>query len=437
MQQYFVEQAETYDEACLKVKEKYGDRAAISLRKTIQLRGGLFGMLFPKEGVEVTGLVPPSFGNQGTGRQFFNSGEYAYSGLKLPPQYANSVQGIMGENGKNTGDFETEKRKVLAAAGKPDTTILQVLNEVRDIKEKLDSQALAPLMDTHPCFQRLEEILTLNDFSPSYREHIFSRIKKEFSLDSLDDFDAVQDKVLEWIGESILVSREDGFHTIPRVIVIVGPTGVGKTTTIAKLAANFGIDNIGRKIRQLVLITIDAFRIGAKQQLEAYGNILEFPCFAVEDFDELKRTIAVNSDGTDIILIDTIGKSPRDMVKLGEMKQLLDACGSLAEVHLAVTAATKYSDMSEILRQFEPFNYRSVIVTKLDETLRTGNIISVLAEKGKSVSYITNGQRVPADIQKATVMHFLTNLEGFKVNRIALEEKFSGDDSDKLQRWNS
>jgi flagellar biosynthesis protein FlhF len=218
-------------------------------------------------------------------------------------------------------------------------------------------------------------------------------------------------------------------------MVLVGPTGVGKTTTIAKLAANFGIDHNGRRMRQIVLVTIDAFRIGAKEQLKTYSEILGSPCFVADDYEELKKTIAVHSEGTDLFLIDTIGKSPRDMVKLGEMKQLLDACGSLAEIHLAVAATTKPSDIREILQHFEPFNYRSVIITKLDETIRLGNVISALSEKGKSVSFITNGQHVPDDMMKASVIQFLINLEGFRVNRIKLEERFPGGGKDQTRQW--
>jgi flagellar biosynthesis protein FlhF len=168
--------------------------------------------------------------------------------------------------------------------------------------------------------------------------------------------------------------------------------------------------------------------------MESYGKILNFPYFAVEDYMDLKKTLALNSEA-DLILIDTIGKSPRDMVKLGEMKQLLDACGSFAEVHLALSAATKTSDIKEILRQFEPFNYRAVIVTKLDETIRTGNVISALAEARKPVSYITNGQKVPTDIRKASVVQFLINLEGFKVDRARIEEKFPEDKFGQIQQW--
>jgi flagellar biosynthesis protein FlhF len=331
-------------------------------------------------------------------------------------------------------DFEEEKKKVLAVAKPGDQTIQLVLNEVRNIKEKIEKQTLPGRQDEHPSIDRIEEILVLNDFSSSYRENIRNRIKKEFSLEDLNNYDAVQDKVLEWIGESISIYQDAKFNRRPRNMILVGPTGVGKTTTIAKLAAGLGIDANGQHIQRIALITIDAFRIGAKQQMESYGKILCFPCFAVEDYMELKKTIALNSEA-DIILIDTIGKSPRDMVKLGEMKQLLDACGSFAEVHLTLSAATKTSDIKEILRQFEPFNYRAVIVTKLDETIRTGNVISSLAEAGKSISYITNGQKVPSDIRKASVVQFLINLEGFKVDRVKIGERFPEDESGQIQQW--
>jgi flagellar biosynthesis protein FlhF len=153
----------------------------------------------------------------------------------------------------------------------------------------------------------------------------------------------------------------------------------------------------------------------------------------VEDYDDLKKTIAQYSEGTDLILIDTIGKSPRDSANLGQMKQLLDACGTQAELYLAVAATTKSSDLKEIIRQFEPFNYRSVFVTKLDETIRVGNVISALSDLGKSVSYITDGQKVPSNIQKATAVRFLINLEGFQVNRAKIEARFPTDESELIQ----
>jgi flagellar biosynthesis protein FlhF len=103
---------------------------------------------------------------------------------------------------------------------------------------------------------------------------------------------------------------------------------------------------------------------------------------------------------------------------------VLAACGSKAETHLALSATTKASDMVQIMRQFEPFDYKAVVITKLDETNRIGNAISALAERGKPISYVTNGQSVPQNIERARVTRFLMNLEGFRVDRPRLEARY-------------
>ena len=472
-QQYFIEKALTFEEAERKAHEKYGDRLTILMHETVKIPRGPFKlgykifipalsmgtfailfaifsklsplvgvgvgvivaiiilMLFPKdfsqEGVQITGIIPRS---------------RPAPHEQVPPALTREMAAKEGKSihGTKPLDFAEEKEKVLAlvGAGKDNNTLKEVLAEVRTIKEKLDSQGTSRGVNNageeHPTISRIDEILILNDFSSSYRKNLLERARKEFSLDALNNYDAVQDKVLEWIGEGLKIYEAGKFRIRPRIMVLVGPTGVGKTTTVVKLAGNFGIEK-GRHKRKIALVTIDAYRIKAKEQLEAYCEIMEFPCFSADDYDELKKIIAVNSDKTDLILIDTIGKSPRDMARLGEMKMLLDACGSLAEVHLAIAATTKPSDIEEILKTFEPFNYRSVIITKMDETIRTGNIISVLSEKAKSVSFITNGQEVPTDIRNASVIQFLINLEGFKVNRVKLEEKFPDRGNELMQQW--
>jgi flagellar biosynthesis protein FlhF len=334
---------------------------------------------------------------------------------------------------RKPSDLEEEKKKFLAAANKNDPTLQMVLSEVRTIKEKIDAGAAARTNSVeHASIGRISELLGINDFSPSYSRDIIERIKKDFSLEALDNFDALQEKVVDWIGESLKIHKEGGFQTRPRIMVLVGPTGVGKTTTIAKLAAVYGLGG-GSRPYSVRMITIDNYRIAARKQIETYGDIMGIPVSCVETFDDLRKTIALYSEDVDIILVDTIGKSPRDNIKLAEMKQLLSACGSHAEVHLAMAATTKSSDIREILQQFEPFNYRSIIVTKLDETIRVGNVISALTEKGKSVSFITDGQRVPQDIVPASVVRFLINLEGFKIDRRRIDERFPRDGTDTIQ----
>jgi flagellar biosynthesis protein FlhF len=417
MQQYFIEQAASYAEAERKAREKYGDNLTILMHESVKIPGG-FLKLFSKEGVKLTGIIP----SRKSGVQYLPSQLYK----EQPPK----------EKPHQTLDFAEEKEKVLAlASAGRDNAIKEVLAEVRMIKERIENSGMSGSREEHPTLNRIDDILILNDFSASYRKALLEKARKEISLDGLNNYQAVQDKVLEWIGESIKIYDAGKFNTRPRIMILVGPTGEGKTTTVAKLAANFGIDENARQIRNVKLISIDAYKIGAKEQLEKLGACMGVPCFFATNYDEMKKTIALNSGGTDLFLIDTIGRPHRDMVLLGEMKQILDACGTLTDVHLVLAATTKFSDVNDILRDFEAFNYKSVIVTKMDETIRTGNIISSLSERAKPISYITTGQKIPTDIRKASVIQFLTNLEGFKVNRIKFDEKFPDKGKDQMQEW--
>ncbi|MDR2020238.1 MAG: AAA family ATPase [Treponema sp.] len=386
------------------------------IQKTVPVRGGFLN-LFSREGIEMTGIV---------------------SGAQ-PGRNPASRTAARKPVDLNSAELDEVKKKIIAAAGKSDPTLQMLLSEVRTIKEKIDSVSVSagtgtpPAFQDHPTLTRIGDILNQNDFTPHYRTNIMDRVRREFSLEALEDFKAVEEKVIEWIGESIRIYGEDRYQRKPRIVVLVGPTGVGKTTTIAKLAAAYMLGEIGKRPLSVRMITIDNFRIGAKQQIERFGLIMEIPVLSAQSFRELKEVIALNSENADVILIDTIGKSPRSSVELAEMKELLDACGTGAEFHLALSATTKSSDITEILRQYEPFGYRSVIITKMDETIRLGNVISALSDKGKCISYITEGQQVPKDIQKAEVMRFLINLEGFTVDRTKFESIFPADESELIQ----
>ncbi|MDR2245998.1 MAG: flagellar biosynthesis protein FlhF [Treponema sp.] len=413
---YFTEQAPTYTQCMEKIRSKYGDGAKVMIKKTVPIRGGFLN-LFSREGVEMSGIVSGS-----------------------QPRYNLATQtAVRKPIDLNSAELDEEKKKLIAAAGKNDPTLQMLLSEVRTIKEKIDSVSVSAGAGTvsafqdHPTLTRIENILNQNDFTPRYRTNIMDRVRREFSLEALEDFKAVEEKVVEWIGEGIRIYREDQYQRKPRIVVLVGPTGVGKTTTIAKLAAAYMLGEIGKRPLSVRMITIDNFRIGAEQQIERYGLIMGIPVVSAQSFRELKEVVAMNSENADLILIDTIGKSPRSSVELAEMKEMLNACGTGAEFHLVLSATTKSSDITEVLKQYEPFGYRSVIITKIDETIRLGNVISALSDSGKCISYITEGQQVPKDIQKAETMRFLINLEGFTVDRMKFESIFPADESEHIQ----
>ncbi len=369
---YFSEQGLTYAEAIEKVKSKYGENIRILSHKTIMI-GGFMGF-FKREGVQIDGYISQD-----------------------PFQ-------------KKNPRLEEEKEKILQAA-KGGTTLNEVLKTVNEIKNRLD-EGSSRNEGQHETINRVEKILMKNDFSFSYITFISEKIKKNIPLDDLDNFNFVLKKVREWIRETLIIYPDKAPLTTPRIFILVGPTGVGKTTTIAKLAA---INALGIQTKPLSvrIITIDNYRIGARKQIETYGEIMSVPVASAENFDQLRKYIALYSQDVDLVLIDTIGKSPHDYKKLAEMKELLDACGTTAEVHLALSAITKVSDIFEIMQQFESFKYNSIVVTKLDETCHAGNIISALYETRKPVSYITTGQNVPYDIKYATEELFLEHLGEF------------------------
>ena len=373
--QYFTEQAPTHREAIERIKEQYGQQARILTHKRVKL-GGFLGM-FQKEGVEVTGFVADQPG---------------------------------GKSGLNVDE---EKRKILENL-KGDNKVLEtLLEEVKVIKENvMGGGQPQPENNLHPTLKKIQTLLQKNDFTPAYVRGMLAKCRRNFSLDELEEYEVVESKVLGWVKESIPIFVPEETETKPKVSILVGPTGVGKTTTIAKLAAVFGIVTKYEKAVSVRMLTADNYRIGAKKQLETYGDIMGIPVAGIETYQDFKKKLAIFSDA-DLILVDTTGKSPRNHKGLAEMQEILDACGSQAEVHLTISATTKVSDMEEVMRQFEPFKYSSVILTKLDETVHIGNLISVLAEKQKPLSFLTFGQGVPQDIEKAAADRMMKYLEGF------------------------
>ena len=182
----------------------------------------------------------------------------------------------------------------------------------------------------------------------------------------------------------------------PRIIALVGPTGVGKTTTTAKLAAMYAL-NRGNKV---ALVTMDIFRVGAVEQLKTYTKIMGIPLEVASAPKELERAVDRHSD-CDLILIDTAGRSHKDADKLEEMKGFLETTIQ-ADIYLCLSATTKDRELEEILNRFSIFPISKVVFTKLDECESVGCIVNLLLKANLQIAYFTTGQRVPEDIEVAT-----------------------------------
>jgi len=181
----------------------------------------------------------------------------------------------------------------------------------------------------------------------------------------------------------------------PRIVALIGPTGVGKTTTIGKLAAGFSIVDK----RKVALITADTYRVAAVEQLKTFGEIIGVPVEVVMTPSGLSEALELHMD-KDLIFIDTAGRSPNHELHMSELRAFLDKAKPDFTM-LVMSATTQFSDQLQIYQRFEALTTH-LIFTKLDETLSAGSIINLLGQTTLPTAYLTNGQNVPDDIDAAT-----------------------------------
>ncbi len=205
-----------------------------------------------------------------------------------------------------------------------------------------------------------------------------------------------QDRLKEFYSDAVqsLVRVTGPFHcaTKQRRIALVGPTGVGKTTTIAKLAANLLLQGGIR----IALVTIDTYRIAAVEQLKIYGELMNVPVEVVLTPEQLQEVFARHQD-KDLILIDTAGRSPKDDESLAELNTFLGPESGI-ENHLVLAASTRDSELQSTVGNFGCLPLHSLVFTKLDECDQRGSLLNVPLHQDLPLSYLTNGQRVPEDL---------------------------------------
>ena len=408
----------TYEECKEKLFAQYGKNFRI-INKVTDFRPGGFLYLKKKPVTIVTYTVnhQKSYSPE-EGRSSFQSYSSYQSSYSEEEQLQKNREAILQMQGSN--NVMVSKK------------IDEMNNSIEALKQEMSQQMqqlAASTQDKHESIKKIEEMLEQNEFSFSFINMIEEKIRNDFSLEQLDNFDLVERRVVDWIGESITIARDMTFRP-PHVFIIVGPTGVGKTTTLVKLAAQFVknyAENHDGKRPDICFITTDTMRVGAMEQLERWGKHMGSQVYKAERTEDLKILYDENRANKDAIFIDTSGFSPNDATHIAQMKLLLEVPGMNPDIYLAFTAGTKARDLQNIMQNYEPFGYKSVIVTKCDESEQFGNVISVMYDKHKAISYITHGQVASRDISKANVIDFLIRLENFKVDRVHIEDKF-GDD---------
>lgn len=276
-------------------------------------------------------------------------------------------------------------------------TVSAVVSAVAPTLSASNSAAhFATLMDTNISrFPELHARLTDGGVSSSLAHEL---------LDALPDFDAWSEEAQAPLAASALrdlIARRVGcsgpIQLTPgtlKAVALIGPTGVGKTTTIAKLAAHFAL--VEKK--RVALLTMDTYRIAAVEQLKIYSQILDIPVGVAYSQAEVAPVIAQYAD-YDLLLIDTAGRSQKNIMQVGELKSLLETVG--CETHLVLSAQTKERDMIEAAQRFAAARVDSIIFSKLDETDSYGTLLNVADRTGIPLSYLTMGQKVPEDLEPA------------------------------------
>ena len=268
--------------------------------------------------------------------------------------------------------------------------------EFREMKEMLDT-----FFDTMG-FQRKEKLsgallkiyhhMVSIGVSRSRAFLLVSTLNRNLPTVDLQDEEGLYRVAEKLLARSIGLSYRSAERK--RICAFVGPTGAGKTTTLAKIAARSALEE---KLK-VGLITTDTYRIAAVEQLKTYARIMEIPIEVVPDKTAFRRALAKLSD-RDLVLVDTPGKSsvePGYIDKLRDLFQLENP----VETNLLLPLTSSQDNLAENLARFKPVGYQSIIFTKLDESRHFGMIYNVIDQERKPVSYVTNGQNVPLDIEK-------------------------------------
>jgi flagellar biosynthesis protein FlhF len=219
-------------------------------------------------------------------------------------------------------------------------------------------------------------------------------LKRESNIDSI--LSAVYQKVILKLGEPKTITLQEGR---PKAVFFIGPTGVGKTTTIAKIASKFKLEEHAK----VAFITSDTYRIAAVEQLNTYASIISCPVSVVYSADELEDCLEEYKD-YDLILIDTAGRSHKAEEQMDELASLIERTKQKkdefdVDIYLTLSVTTKSKDIASIIEKYEDIKDWSIIFTKLDETSSLGNILNVRMLTDAPLSYTTSGQNVPNDIE--------------------------------------
>ena len=281
--------------------------------------------------------------------------------------------------------------------------IFQLKGEIEDVKQLLMNIAehlqYSNSLDVPHELKRIYKRLVDHDVDEIIARKIIGDIHTRLSGESLSNVAVVEDAVLQKLEEIFPIAPTVKQVKQAQVLAFVGPTGVGKTTTIAKIAAINKLFND----KNVALITADTYRIAAIEQLQTFADIANIPMEVVYSPEEMKKAIKKLAKAH-MIMIDTVGRSQRSDKELTQLRRFLMAANP-DETHLVVSATTSTRLMRDIIQHFKKLKPNRLIFSKIDEAISAGSLLSVAAESKLPLSFLTTGQSVPDDIMPAEAPH--------------------------------
>ncbi|MCR4744377.1 MAG: flagellar biosynthesis protein FlhF [Lachnospiraceae bacterium] len=392
------------EEATAAARKALGEKAVVMNVRDLR-RKGLVGF-FMKPQVEVTAAI-----EEMTDTVVANDN---------PPDIPSSLKGVQNMREQRTVQKNPEEDRE-----NPDEKDESVIEEKLESLHSLIEQQMKQKMETAgetPEIEHGEEkkendeverFLTLicdtledNEVSGKYARSLAEEVEKLKKPGISIDFmlSSIYQKLVLKFGETRTIEKTgDG----PEVVFFIGPTGVGKTTTIAKIASKFCVSDRAK----VALLTTDTYRVKAAEQLRTYADILNVPFRIIYELDDLDNALDEFED-FDYILVDTAGHSPKNDEQIESQKQFVEMAMEdfNVQVYLVLSVTTKYRDLINIVDKYSYANQYRLIFTKLDETTALGNMLNLRLYTGADVSYITNGQDVPDDISEFNAQKIVRSL---------------------------
>ena len=378
-------QANTNAEAIMLAMEELGKDAIIMSVKNINPRG--IYKLFRKPTVEVTAAIDDTIVSEDRKQK-----ERKQSSIFPSQEEAEHVEV------KNDTTQQLEQK-------------LENLQNIieKQIQEKPVKEVEDKITDDKnlECLKLIYNQMVDNEVDEVFANQIISEIEQTLKKDSPINqiLSAIYQKIVLKLGPSKSLELEEGK---PRFVFFIGPTGVGKTTTIAKIASSLVME----MKKKVAFVTSDTYRIAAVEQLRTYANILDVPMRVIYDAEEMK-SVREELKEYDVILVDTAGRSHKNREQRDDIERLiLSVPEEEREIYLVLSVTTKYRDLLKITDTYSQISDYRLVFTKLDETASLGNILNIRMATGAYLSYATFGQNVPDDISRTDTQLIAKQLLG-------------------------